>query len=109
MRSQLEALQKLRIDYGELYCQLRGIGPTGGFCVDNTAGVGGNERVDEPACATLAQVMSGKSVLDLGCGMGGYGKCLANSNRGIGWVGYDGSEGIEKATGKLGFLAAHST
>ncbi len=53
---------------------------------------------DKPLCARMAQLFKGNSVLDLGCGLGHYGKCLTSANAGITWAGLDGSEGIEAAT-----------
>jgi hypothetical protein len=99
LRSQIEALLNMRVDYGELYCKLHGIGPTGGFCVNSTADVGGNTAWDSAVCARLSKLFAAKTVLDFGCGLGHYGRCLQSAGTGIHWTGYDGSEGIEKATG----------
>lgn len=104
MRVQLERLLKLRVAYGEMYCKQHGIGPTGGFCVKkdekgNVPDVGGNAQWDAPVCTRMAELFAGASVLDFGCGMGWYGRCLTAANKGIKWVGMDGSEGIENVTG----------
>lgn len=102
LRAQNEALIRHRIAYGELHCKLHGVGPTGGFCVNGTEDVGGNTQWDGPFCSKLAKLFAGKSVLDLGCGLGHYGKCLHAAGTGVKWFGVDGSEGIERATGEPG-------
>lgn len=90
---------KLRIAYGEMYCEKHGIGPTGGFCVKSAAqSEGGNHMWDKPLCTRMAEIFADSSVLDLGCGLGWYGKCLEGAGKNIKWMGLDGSEGIEKAT-----------
>lgn len=90
LRAQNDALLKHRVAYGELFCKLHGIGPTGGFCVNGTKNVGGNAVWDPPVCTQLAKLFAGKSVLDLGCGLGHYGKCLSAANTGARWFGVDG-------------------
>ena len=101
LRDQVEQLTRLRVDYGKLHCKLHGIGPTGGFCVNKThADVGGNMHWDKPVCSEMSKMMAHSSVLDLGCGLGHYGRCLQANEKSISWLGYDGSEGIEDATGK---------
>jgi len=100
LRQQIRGLMDMRVAYGELYCRLHGIGPTGGFCVHDTTDVGGNSAWDAPVCKELAQLFAGKRVLDLGCGLGHYGRCLTAAGTGIQWTGLDGSEGIQKATGE---------
>ncbi len=90
---------KLRMAYGEMYCEKHGIGPTGGYCVKRAeVAVGGNHKWDKPACSRMAEIFAGSTVLDLGCGLGWYGKCLQEAGKNIRWTGYDGSEGIESAT-----------
>lgn len=101
LRNQIASLMKSRVNYGELYCEKHGIGPTGGFCVkSDTEGVGGNNEWDQPTCTLLADVFAEKTVLDIGCGLGWYGKCLNQADKNVKWTGLDGSEGIEKATGR---------
>lgn len=110
LRAQVNGLLKMRVAYGELYCKLHGIGPSGGFCVKDTSDVGGNSALDEPVCALFAKMFASKSVLDLGCGLGQYGRCLRAAGTGVRWTGLDGSEGIENATGEsLLDLVAGST
>lgn len=94
---------KLRIDYGAMYCEKYGIGPTGGFCLDTPSGpvVGGNDIWDTELCEGLGHLFSNQSVLDLGCGLGHYGRCLADMAEDIDWTGLDGGEGVEKVTSKL--------
>ncbi|KAF8070957.1 hypothetical protein HT031_001038 [Scenedesmus sp. PABB004] len=66
----------------------------GGFCVNAThPNAGGNNQWDAPLCEALAtQLLRGAAVLDLGAGLGHYGKCLAGAKAGIKWTGLDGSE-----------------
>lgn len=101
LRSQLATLMQMRVQYGEMYCEKHGIGPTGGFCVKTTeTDVGGNTLWDKFACTRMADILAGSRVLDLGCGLGRYGACLDQAGKDIAWTGYDGSEGIERATGE---------
>jgi hypothetical protein len=105
LREQLASLLKLRVEYGQLSCQVNGIGPTGGFCLSKDAvHVGGNHQWDAPMCQKMADMFAGKTVLDLGAGLGHYGKCLGEADPSITWFGVDGSEGIENATGMVTHL-----
>lgn len=90
---------KLRKDYGEMYCAQHGVGPTGGYCLTKKKIIGSNEYWDPAACNKMAEIFARSSVLDLGCGLGWYGKCLEKAGRRIRWTGFDGAEGVEKATG----------
>lgn len=99
LREQLASLLQLRVEYGQLSCQVNGIGPTGGFCLNKDAiHVGGNHMWDAPMCQKMADMFAGKTVLDLGAGLGHYGKCLREADPSITWSGADGSEGIEDVT-----------
>jgi predicted TPR repeat methyltransferase len=99
LRAQVASLMKMRVAYGEMYCEKHGIGPTGGYCVKTAEEeVGYNHYWDSKACARMAELFAGSTVLDLGCGLGWYGKCLQEAGKSIEWTGFDGSEGIEKAT-----------
>jgi len=100
---QVKSLMEIRIAYGEMYCREHEIGPTGGFCLETSTdpGVADNSRLDVDLCDRLAKLFANKSVLDLGCGMGQYGKCLQEAQKNISWSGYDGSEGVTKATGEF--------
>ena len=62
-----------RTSWGELSCETRGIGPTGGFCLTaEMVAVGGNEAIDPVVAAAFGQLMSRASVLNLGAGLGQY-------------------------------------
>jgi hypothetical protein len=87
-----------------LSCKYTGIGPTGGFCLDNkTRDVGGNGCVSIHFAKALALMMGPVMTIDLGCGLGQYGPVLRQN--GVKWVGYDGAENIEEVTkGHVKFL-----
>jgi hypothetical protein len=98
----------LRRQVGELSCRLNGIGPTGGFCLDETKpeqNVGGNVFWSSGLSDKLSELFSGGSVLDLGAGLAHYEadwerKGLINKADGIESVRmYDGAENVEKVTG----------
>ena len=78
------------------HCKRHGVTRTGGFCA--------NKKSDPSLCTsvglarTLAQLLSGSSVLDLGCGRGGYGRYFAANAPSVRWLGLDGAEGIEEVT-----------
>ncbi|PNH05346.1 hypothetical protein TSOC_008419 [Tetrabaena socialis] len=95
-------VRTLRQEYGAVHCALKGIGPTGGFCLaaaPNTSAAGSKTGTlcDGRLCTALARLLAGQSVADLGAGLGQYGKCLSTTVRQ--YSPYDGSEGIEAATG----------
>jgi SAM-dependent methyltransferase len=109
--TRLQRVDSLRLQWrakaGTLWCKHvnQKVGPTGGFCLSATApNFGGNQFWSRPLAQALAQLFqSGRatrevSVLDLGCGLGHYGKYFKAHAPGVAWVGLDGSEGIEEAT-----------
>jgi len=83
---------------GKLHCSRHGIGPRGGFCVAGGRDVGGNSVLAPALASSLAEVFHNHTVLDLGCGVGQYGRYFLEHDPTIGWVGVDGGEGIEEAT-----------
>lgn len=92
-----ERIYTLRQHLGLLSCKHEGIGPTGGFCLDeNNAAVGGNNFMDEPLAAFLLELFEGHDLLDLGCGLGQYGTYF--EQHGILWQGFDGAENVEAVT-----------
>jgi hypothetical protein len=102
LQEQVAAMRTFRIAYGELYCKIHNIGPTGGFCLYNiSASVGGQDFLDENLCTKLAALFAAKSVCDFGAGKGQYGACISKHNTGVQWIGYDGAEGIEQSTGAV--------
>ena len=116
--TRLQRIDSLRLQWrakaGALWCKHvnQKVGPTGGFCLSASApNFGGNQFWSRPLGKALAQLFQSKvsvlpqslatrkvSVLDLGCGLGHYGKYLKAHAPGVEWVGLDGSEGIEEAT-----------
>ena len=104
LHEQARQLWQMRKEYGKMYCEAKGIGPRGGFCIPKNASVGtntlANDHLDQPLCDEMAAVLKGKTVLDLGCGVGNYGRCLTKKDPSIRWAGYDGAEGIEDVTGE---------
>ncbi|KAG2427608.1 hypothetical protein HXX76_012261 [Chlamydomonas incerta] len=95
LRDELAFLRRkvraLRIAYGSAYCDLHGIGPSGGFCLQPpaatatataaaaaaaTAGLVTGTLLDRPLCAAVAKLVAGTHVADFGAGRGQYGTCL---------------------------------
>ena len=98
----------LRRQVGELSCRLNGIGPTGGFCLDeNHAHVDGNDMWAPALGDALAAHFEAGSVLSLGAGLGNYemrweqtGLVGRGDGTGIESVRmFDGAENIELVTG----------
>lgn len=78
-------------------CSTHGVASTGGFC----AGGGQNKNLctSRGLADQLSLLFENSSVLDVGCGRGGYGRHFAAHARSVAWVGIDGAEGVEEATG----------
>jgi len=97
----MAALEHWRRLAGANACAVRGVGPTGGFCMNAT---GRSEQHSNGCLANrladhLARLFTHSSVVDLGCGMGQYGERFARRPElGIEWLGLDGSEFIEEAS-----------
>ena len=88
-----------RKDAGRLSCELDGRGPTGGFCMYGRSPP--NSGLDSELSEALATTLVNSTVLDLGCGMGLYGRYFREHAPTLRWTGVDGSEGIEEATNGL--------
>jgi len=96
----------LRRRLGELSCECNKIGPTGGFCLDPTLySVGGNGFLAYEMSKRLYEFFTGKTVIDLGAGLGQYEKYfneLREATYGHGGpksiIPYDGAENIELVT-----------
>jgi len=93
---------------GEASCRLKGTGPTGGFCLSNRTHVPTQSKNNwclSPLFAHTLGRMYGKArVLDLGCGMGQYGRYFEkefknSSKSSVTWLGLDGAEEVEATTG----------
>ena len=80
---------------GDLLCNATGKGPTGGFCTPDSQNAG---CLPSEMAKKLAQLFHGKSVLDLGCGLGEYGKYFNEHDSSVQWMGLDGGEGVEEWT-----------
>ena len=85
-------------------CLLRGITTTGAFCYDATFPyVGGNELWCKPLAEALSILFAGRSVLDLGGGLGRYTRYFRERRPRL--VGkarcFDGAPRVELATGGL--------
>ena len=76
---------------------------TGGFCLTKRDVVGGNSNVDIRLANYLErEVFAGKTVVDLGAGLGHYGKIYRRkSSKVAGWVGYDGAMNVGHVTNGL--------
>lgn len=90
---------------GQISCEKQGIGPSGGFCMNASetvkSGVGGNGCMNTKLTDFLAEnLLASKAVLDVGCGLGQYGRYLTDqrSDLNVQWAGIDGSEDIEAYT-----------
>ncbi|KAG2423607.1 hypothetical protein HYH02_015307 [Chlamydomonas schloesseri] len=113
-------VRSLRLSYGAAYCDLHGIGPSGGFCqhpqppaataaaapttaaaAAAAAGLATSTMLDRPLCAAIAELVAGTHVADFGAGRGQYGTCLRTGGAGgaLSYTAYDGGEGVEAATG----------
>ncbi|TPX35296.1 hypothetical protein SmJEL517_g02358 [Synchytrium microbalum] len=87
---------------GEVSCIHGGVGPTGGWCLNET--VVGKEHV--PACVAVSKAIvkylgdaKPLTLLDIGAGVGQYGKWFESNNAtNIMWRGYDGAENVETFT-----------
>ena len=93
-----EKLYEQRQQLGAYACKADGIGPTGGFCLTKEeTSVGGNDIFDSSITAEMIVLFQGKTVLDIGCGLGQYGKAFEQAGN-IVWTGFDGAENIEVVT-----------
>ena len=95
-RLELEA-QRWRKEVGRLSCKYESQGPTGGFCMygGRPPNAGGT---DDEYMALLVGILANSTVLDVGCGVGNYGRYFSQHAPTVKWTGVDGSEGIEEAT-----------
>ena len=87
---------------GQASCAKRRRGPTGGYCLrKGHASRGGNSCLS-PVLATAllreAFVGDGPVVLDLGAGIGQYGRFFQEHAPSLRYVGLDGAENVEEAT-----------
>lgn len=98
LAAEAAALRRRR-ELGRRSCAEKGIGPTGGYCLSRTrANVGGNFYLPTRMAGVLGLLFSNASVLDLGCGVGQYGRFFRNKHPSVRWVGVDGAENVEEAT-----------
>eukprot|EP00966_Prymnesium_polylepis_P168515 3896209-Prymnesium_polylepis.1 len=83
-KSEQEA-RRLRNELGTLSCALRGVGPTGGYCLrpGRKTRIGGNDCVAETLAAHLARRFT--RILDLGAGLGQYGRWFAAHAQNVHW------------------------
>ena len=81
-------------------CLGREVSATGGFCLTNTTFTGGNEMYDRPMADFLAHsVFKDQTVVDLGAGLGHYGKIFREPGSPVkAWVGYDGAINVDAVT-----------
>ena len=85
---------------GALACDLRGTGPSGGFCLHGgQRKSGGNHMMAQALAEVLSQLFANATVLDVGAGLGQYGSHFAAHAPSVRWFGVDGAENIEWATG----------
>lgn len=90
-----------RKEAGILSCQYRGVGPTGGFCLDASKKLLGDAGcLAQPLASQLALLFANGSVIDVGAGAGTYGKFFSKHARSVRWVGVDGAENVEEASNR---------
>ncbi len=84
-------------------CDGRKTSTTGGFCLTVKNRIGGNWMVDTALGNHLRDnVFNGMSVVDLGAGLGHYGKIFREEGSPVkSWVGFDGAMNVESATDGL--------
>jgi hypothetical protein len=79
-------------------CNNATVSLTGGFCLTHGKHLGGNEYFDAPMAQFLAEkIFNGATVVDLGAGLGHYGRLFQNTPVKK-WNGYDGAINIKEAT-----------
>ena len=84
-------------------CEGKKTSSTGGFCLTKQTVIGGNNWVDKPLAEYLRDhVFKDKTVIDLGAGLGHYGKIFMEEHSPvISWVGFDGAMNVQNATDGL--------
>jgi len=84
-------------------CDGKKTSSTGGFCLTKTNRVGGNWMVDTSLGKHLRDhLFNGMSVVDLGAGLGHYGKIFLEEGSPVkSWVGFDGAMNVQSATDGL--------
>jgi hypothetical protein len=95
-------IQELRRAAGERLCRSTGEGAKGQFCLELDAGgtaLSSNHVTDGRLAERLTRLFQAQFIVDLGCGLGGYGRHFLAANESIRWLGYDGSANVESATG----------
>jgi hypothetical protein len=89
-------------------CEVGGgdaVSSTGGFCVSMAKTVGGNELWCEFVAGKLADLFQGKTVVDMGAGLGHYTRYVREQKRVKFMVAYDGGIGCHERThGLVQFL-----
>ncbi|CAL4093787.1 unnamed protein product, partial [Meganyctiphanes norvegica] len=72
-----QRVNELSIGLDRLWCITRRIGSTGGFCLtEDNIFAGGNHAWDVEVCRDLENLFGNSSVVDMGAGLGHYGKCF---------------------------------
>ena len=73
LRTQVASLKR---DLRRLNCEVKGVGPTGGFCLKpgSDGHVGGNGEISHGFATLLSEILAGAHVVDLGAGLGQYEK-----------------------------------
>ncbi len=73
LRAQVASLKR---DVRRMNCEVKGVGPTGGFCLKpgSDGHVGGNGEISHGFATLLSKTLAGAHVVDLGAGLGQYEK-----------------------------------
>lgn len=92
-----ESALRWRTEAGRIACRY-GAATGGGFCNHSATLAGDAGCMPTRLAARLGTLFANASVLDLGCGLGRYGRYFRAHSPDVRWVGVDGADGIEQTS-----------